>query len=126
MDRKLLTPLHRWRLRHACPDAVALWRMSTGPNSDALAFNAVALDAGVLRRPPPALAAGMAAKADHFAASLAPADDPAGDLWAAAAQFVRTSIDAWRRSPNAHRYAAGIGSLIAPGPARLQHSDPWA
>ena len=46
----MLSPIERWRLRHAYPDAVGLWAVSTGRDARALAFSAIAQDPRVLQR----------------------------------------------------------------------------
>ena len=85
----MLSPIERWCLRHAYPDAMGLWATSTGKEAQAQAFNAIAQDPRVLGRRR-AQAGRQAAQAEDFAEFVA----AGSDAWQAAIQLVRRSIEA--------------------------------
>jgi hypothetical protein len=120
--------IEKWRLRHANPDALGLWAISTVPEACAFAFNAIAQDPLVLRRAARPQASRLAAQAEKFALSLAASDAPKGDTWPAAALFVQRSVEAWRTSLKAYNPRSdtnGVSIRPATAPTRTGN-DPWA
>jgi hypothetical protein len=118
--------IEKWRLRHANPDALGLWAISTVPEACAFAFIAIAQDPLVLRRAARQQASRLAAQAEEFALSLADSDAAKSDTWAAAALFVQQSADAWRASLKAYSPRSGtMGVSIRPPTARTRLGDPW-
>jgi hypothetical protein len=125
-EQEQLSLIDKWRLRHAYPDAVAMWAISSGAEARALAFNAIALDPRVLQRAARLQAIKMAAQAEDYALSLADSGVARNDTWQAVTLFVRRSIDEWRRSLKAYEHRTdGFGPSDAPPIARVQFSDPW-
>jgi hypothetical protein len=115
--------IEKWRLRHAYPDAIGMWAMSTGDEARSFAFNAIAQEPRVLYRAARLQAVKMAAQAEEFALSLTDASAP----WLAAAQFVCRSIDIWRRSLRTYeRHVDTLGANHgAFQSARGHPHDPW-
>lgn len=114
--------IEKWRLRHAYPDAIGLWAISTGDEARSFAFNAIAQDPRVLYRAARLQAVKMAAQAEELAMSLTEAATP----WMAAAQFVCLSIETWRRSLRAYeRHVDTLASRAVPQSTRRHLRDPW-
>jgi len=125
-DPEQVKLIERWRLRHADPDAVGMWAISTAPEAQGFAFNAIAQDPRVLHRADRRQAIRMAVQAEEFALSVAQSDAAKSDTWLATALFVQRTIDAWRESLQTYnrRRDAGGASFAAPI-TRAQVSDPW-
>jgi hypothetical protein len=120
--------IEKWRLRHANPEALGLWAISTVPEACAFAFIAIAQDPLVLRRAARQQASRLAAQAEEFALSLADSNAVKSDTWGAAALFVRQSVEAWRAALKAYNPpsgANGVSMRPAIAPARTS-DDPWA
>src|SRR5262249_35927084 len=92
----MLSPIERWRLRHAYPDAIGLWAVATGKEAQALAFSAIAQDPRVLEGAARMQAVRLVTQAEDFARSVAETLAVDNDAWRAATQLVERSIAAWR------------------------------
>jgi hypothetical protein len=119
--------IEKWRVRHALPDAIGMWAISTGAEARALAVNAIAQDPRVLQRADRLQAIKMAAQAEDFAVSLADTAGTSSDTWRAVTLFVRQAIAVWRRSLKAYdrRPDSAVGSSALPTLARHNLSSPW-
>ncbi|HET7883984.1 MAG TPA: hypothetical protein VFL55_24065 [Acetobacteraceae bacterium] len=121
----MLSPIERWRLRHAYPDAIGQWAVSTGKEAQALAFNAIAQDPLVLQRAARKQAVRLVTQAEDFARFVAEPLAAGSDAWQAATRLVQRSIEAWRgsrKSLESHE----LGPALAFAPAAAVHADdPW-
>ncbi len=122
----MLSPIERWRLRHAYPDAVGLWAVSTGRDARALAFSAIAQDPRVLQRAARNQAIRLVAQAEEFTSAVAEALAADSDAWRAATLLVRRTIEAWRNSRRTFAVRPDEpGAPSAPAPPRAHDTDPW-
>jgi hypothetical protein len=75
------SPIEKWRLRHAYPDALGMWAHATGADARKLAFNAIAQDPRVLQRAARRQAIRLAAQAEAFAEQLALSPLARSETW---------------------------------------------
>ncbi len=120
------SPIEKWRLRHAYPDAIGMWASATGAEAGELAFNAIAQDPRVLQRAARSQAIRMAARAEEFAESLAGTPLARSETWRAATHLVQHSIEAWRGTLKTYGRGPDLG-FVAPEPALAvpEATDPW-